>query len=64
MWQPEMPPMVYAMAMTEIPKAIAVPTTDAVSTPQFKLTAAPQPKKVSTNVPTISAKYFFIVLRV
>jgi hypothetical protein len=63
-WQPEIPPIAYAMATTERPKAIAVPTTDAVSTPQFRLTAAPHPKNVSTNVPTISAKYFFITFLV
>ena len=37
-------------------------TTEAVSEPHAKLTAVPHPKSVSTNVPTISAKYFFISL--
>ena len=60
MWQPLIPPMVYAIATTAKPKAIAVPTTDAGSTPQLRLTAVPQPISTKTIVPIISAKYFFI----
>jgi hypothetical protein len=48
------------MATTARPKAMAVPTTDAVSEPQFRLTAVAHPRNVRTNVPTNSAKYFFI----
>ena len=39
--------------------AIAVPITEAVSLPQLRLTAVPQPMRTSTIVPIISAKYFF-----
>jgi hypothetical protein len=62
-WQPEIPPIVYAIPTTAKPKAKAVPTTDAVSTPQLKLTAVPQPIRTRTIVPTISAKYFLIILK-
>jgi hypothetical protein len=55
--------MVYAIATTDNPNAIAVPITllgTSISHP--KLTAAPQPISTSTIVPIISAKYFFILL--
>jgi hypothetical protein len=52
--------MVYAMATTAKPKATAVPTTEAGSTPQLRLTAVPHPISTNTIVPIISAKYFFI----
>lgn len=64
MWQPLTPPMVYAMAITAMPKAKAVPTTEAASVPQLRLTAVPQPRSVSTNVPTSSAIYLFFVFSV
>jgi hypothetical protein len=60
MWQPLIPPIVYAIATTAKPKAIAVPTTDAGSTPQLRLTAVPHPISTNTIVPIISAKYFFM----
>jgi hypothetical protein len=52
------------MATTARPNATAVPTTDAVSEPQLSDTAVPQPRSVRTIVPTISARYFFIVFNV
>ncbi len=67
-WQPEIPPMVYAIATTDKPKAKAVPiTVPALATSaqfdeQFRLTTTPQPITTSTMVPIISAKYFFIFL--
>ena len=69
MWQPLMPPIVYAIATTARPNASAVPITVPAfatveqSEVQFKLTATPQPIKTSTIVPNISAKYFFILFR-
>jgi hypothetical protein len=52
------------MATTASPKATDVPMTEAGSTPQFRLTAVPQPMRTSTIVPTISARYFFIEKRI
>ena len=64
MWQPLVPPIVYAIATTAKPKASAVPTTVDAKAGSFevqpKLTAAPQPIRTKTMVPNISAKYFFI----
>ena len=47
------------MAMTERPKATAVPTTPA-GVLQPRNIAVPQPRNVRTNVPIHSATYFFI----
>ena len=63
MWQPDTPPIAYAIATTARPNATAVPTTAAVfSSAHPSETAAPQPRNVSTNVPTNSARYFLIVV--
>ena len=57
MWQPDTRPMQYAIAITERPKARAVPTTPAgVSQPTTTVT--PQPTRVRTMVPIRSATYF------
>src|SRR5579863_9278894 len=57
MWHPEIGPMVYAMANSARPNARA--------TPKYPMwlpasTALPTPPKTKTNVPTTSARYFFI----
>ena len=64
-WHPEIPPIVYAIATTDKPKAKAVPITVSGSALlQPKLTAVPHPIRTSTIVPNISAKYFFIVIKI
>jgi hypothetical protein len=66
MWQPLVPPIVYAIATTARPNANAVPTTVADRTGSFevqpRLTAVPHPISTSTIVPNISAIYFFIMI--
>ena len=66
MWHPEISPMVYAIATTASPKAIAVPITVAAKLGSAdvhdKLTAVPQPMRTNTIVPIISAMYFFIII--
>ena len=58
--------MVYAIATTASPKAIAVPITVAAKLGSAdvhdKLTAVPQPMRTNTIVPIISAMYFFIII--
>lgn len=66
MWQPDIPPIAYAMATTDKPNARAVPITVAArlgsDDVHDKLTAVPQPIRTRTMVPTISAMYFFMSL--
>ena len=67
MWQPEMFPMVYAIATTDNPNANATPI---VPTPAPTVSAAPPantalPHPISTRiiVPMSSATYFFIIFQ-
>ena len=60
-----MPPIAYAIATTDNPKAKATPTvpTPAPTVPAIlpAKTALPHPIRTSTIVPIISEMYFFIV---
>lgn len=59
--------MVYAIATTASPNASDVPTTVDANAGLLdvhpRLTATPHPISTSTMVPSISAKYFFIVVK-
>lgn len=61
-WQPEILPIVYAIATTDKPKANATPSvpTDRKGCYAPAKTAAPQPISTSTIVPINSAKYLFM----
>ena len=60
MWQPEIGPMPYAIAISAKPKAKAMPSTPMpLGWPILPaITAAPQPKNTRVKVPMNSAKYF------
>ncbi len=64
-WHPDIPPMAYAIATTDRPKAKATPSVPTPS-PHEPATspvnmALPHPMITSTMVPINSAKYFFII---
>src|SRR5215213_3435592 len=59
MWQPEIGPTAYAIAVTARPNANAMPTmfTAVAPVPPVPIVAAPQPTSTSTAVPNASARY-------
>ena len=57
MWQPDTLPMTNAIATMDRPNASAMPTGPSAAPP---IAALPQPNRVSTKVPSVSAAYFLI----
>ena len=60
MWHPLMRPKVYTMAMTEMPKANAMPRVPKELPVRPAMTALPQPMSTKIMVPMSSAVYFAI----
>jgi len=60
MWHPLMRPKVYTMAMTEMPKANAMPRVPMDVPVRLAMTALPHPMSTRIMVPMSSAVYFAI----
>ncbi len=67
-WHPDIPPIAYAMATTDSPKAMATPRvpTPVVTAPGISpaKTALPHPIKTRIIVPIISDTYLFIAFQI
>ncbi|EXY33319.1 hypothetical protein M080_4361 [Bacteroides fragilis str. 3397 T10] len=67
-WHPDIPPIAYAMATTDSPKAMATPRipTPVVTAPGISpaKTALPHPINTRTIVPIISDTYLFIAFQI